>query len=332
MAGWTSNRQARRPLQRRRAELDTQPQGASRGCVDALTINTLLAAREPPQVMRPKSGSKSGSDFGPDSAPGPLDDAAEDQLTRLVEAEIIPRLMLMHRVETPSAVRPAPAFIPTDAHVLRLSELAVQGDAEAAPAYVRGLVAQGATPAQLFVDLLAASARHMGQAWEEDRYSFSEVTIGLWRLQRVLHEHARRDLPLLGAHGPSRRCLLAAEPGSQHTFGLSMVAEFFSRGGWSVDCEPGASWSDLRRQLARDPFDLFGLSISSSEHIPQIASAILDMRRASANARLFVMVGGPMAALMPDLAQRCGADAVASDAQTAVSLADRWLASLVRHA
>lgn len=324
MAGWTSNRQARRPLQRRRAGLDPEPQGVACGCVDALTINTLLAARDPPQILRPQPE--------PASSSGSLDEAAEDQLTRLVEAEIIPRLMLMHRVDPPSAVRPAPAFLPTQAHVLRLSELAVQGDAEAAPAYVRSLVAQGATQAQVFVDLLAASARHMGQQWEEDRYSFSEVTIGLWRLQRVLHEYAQRDLPMLGVHGPSRRCLLAAEPGTQHSFGLSIVAEFFSRGGWSVDCEPGAGWSDLRRQLARDRFDLFGLSISSSEHLPEIASAILDMRRASANARLFVMVGGPMAALMPDLAQRCGADAVASDAQAAVSLADHWLASLVRQA
>lgn len=317
MAGWTSNRQARRPLQRRRSDLDMAPQVAAGGGVDALTISTLLAAREPPPQVPPR--------------PSSLDDAAEDQLTRLVEAEIIPRLMLLHRVEAPGGLRPVPAFLPTDAHVQRLSQLAVHGDADAAPAYVHSLVAQGATPEQVFLDLLAASARDMGQRWEEDRYSFSEVTIGLWRLQRVLHDHAQRDLPLAGGRGPGRRCLLAAEPGSQHTFGLSIVAEFFSRGGWSVSCEPGARWSELRRQLARDPFDLFGLSISSSEHIPEIASAILDMRRASANARLFVMVGGPMAALMPDLAQRCGADAVASDAQAAVSLADGWLASLVRH-
>lgn len=182
MAGWTSNRQARRPLQRRRSDLDLAPQGSAGGGVDALTINTLLAPREPLAPARPPA----------QRSPSSLDDAAEDQLTRLVEAEIIPRLMLLHRVETPGAARPAPAFLPTDAHVLRLSELAVYGDADAAPAYVHSLVAQGATPEQVFLDLLAASARYMGQRWEEDRYSFSEVTIGLWRLQRVLHDHAQR--------------------------------------------------------------------------------------------------------------------------------------------
>ncbi len=320
MAGWTTNRQAKRPLQRRRADMEAAPERAVRGAVDALTINALLAAREEPQ------------DRPPARAAPHLDDEAEDQLTRLVEAEIIPRLMLLHRVPSLGAVKAAPRFVPTHAHVLRLSELAVQGDADAAPTYVRGLVAEGATQEQIFLDLLSASARYMGQLWEEDRYSFSEVTIGLWRLQRVLHDHAQRDLPLIGGPGVARRCLLAAEPGTQHTFGLSIVAEFFSRGGWQVHCEPQVSWQHMKRQLASEHFDLLGLSISSSEAIPKIASAILDIRRASANAKLVVMVGGPMAGVLPDLAQRCGADAMAADAQAAVDLANAWLGAAVKHA
>ncbi|ALV05510.1 cobalamin B12-binding domain-containing protein [Roseateles depolymerans] len=320
MAGWTTNRQAKRPLQRRRADMEAAPDRAVRGAVDALTINALLAARD-------------DSQDGPPARAAPhLDDAAEDQLTRLVEAEIIPRLMLLHRVPSLGAVKPPPRFVPTHAHVLKLSELAVQGDADAAPTYMRGLVAQGATPEQVFLDLLSASARYMGELWEEDRYSFSEVTIGLWRLQRVLHDHAQRDLPMFRGPGASRRCMLAAEPGTQHTFGLSIVAEFFTRGGWQVQCEPMASWHQMKRQLACEHFDVFGLSIASSETIPQIASAILDIRRVSANTKLVVMVGGPMAAQLPDLAQRCGADAMAINAQAAVDLANAWLEADVRHA
>lgn len=320
MAGWTTNRQAKRPLQRRRADMEAVPECAVRGAVDALTLNALLAARDQP-LDRP-----------PARAAPPLDDDTEDQLTRLVEAEIIPRLMLLHRVPSLGSVKAAPRFVPTHAHVLRLSELAVQGDADAAPTYVRGLMAEGATPEQIFLDLLSASARHMGQLWEEDRYSFSEVTIGLWRLQRVLHDHAQRDLPLIGGPGTARRCLLAAEPGTQHTFGLSIVAEFFSRGGWQVHCEPQVNWAHMKRQVASEHFDLLGLSISSSEAIPEIASAILDIRRASANLKLVVMVGGPMAGVLPDLAQRCGADAMAADAQAAVELANAWLGADVKHA
>ncbi|WAC73214.1 cobalamin B12-binding domain-containing protein [Roseateles sp. SL47] len=316
MAGWTTNRQAKRPPQRRRAELDATPSGAARSPTEVLTLDALLAARlesngETPLPHRARAG-------------------PHEQLTRLVEAEIIPRLMLLHRPPPLAELPPCPMFVPTQAHVLTLSTLAVHDDGEAALLYVRSLVDLGATHEQVLLDLLAASARHMGRLWEEDLCSFSEVTIGLWRLQRVLHEFAQLEPPRLTGAAAGRRCLLAAVPGTQHTFGLSIVAEFFSRAGWDVDCEPRIGWKDLRVRLAQEPFEVFGLSISSGEQIAEVVSGILDIRRTAANPRLFVMVGGPMAALMPDLAERCGADAMASDARSAVALADASLPRRVR--
>jgi methanogenic corrinoid protein MtbC1 len=59
-----------------------------------------------------------------------------------------------------------------------------------------------------------------------------------------------------------------------------------------------------------------------------LASAILDLRRVSRNPKLFVMVGGPAMALVPDLAERCGADAMAGDATSAVATANQWLGSM----
>ncbi|UXH78566.1 cobalamin B12-binding domain-containing protein [Roseateles amylovorans] len=316
MAGWTTNRQAKRPPQRRRAELDATLTGSERSADESLTLDALLAARrelndEPQPLSRPRAG-------------------PQEQLTRLVEAEIIPRLMLLHRPPPLAACPAAPVFAPTQAHVTTLSTLAVHDDAQAAVLYVHSLVELGATHEQVLLDLLAASARHLGVMWEEDFYSFSEVTIGLWRLQRVLHDFAHLEPPPLTGVAAGRRCLLAAVPGTQHTFGLAIVTEFFMRGGWEVDSHPQASWEALRAQVAREHFDVFGLSISSGECIAEIVSGILDTRRTAANPRLFVMVGGPMAALMPDLAQRCGADAMASDASTAVALANASLPSRVR--
>ncbi len=312
MAGWTTNRQAKRPPQRRRASLDAPLAGTVEcSSTEALTLDAMLAARcdltdDPPSASSPYT-------------------APPEQLTRLVEAEIIPRLMLLHRA-SPRACPAAPLFEPHLTHVMALSQLAVHGEAQATVDYVRGLVQQGATHEQVLLDLLAASARYLGRLWEEDRCSFSEVTIGLWRLQRVLHDYAHLDLPTGRLPPPDAgRCLLAAVPGSQHTFGLSIVGEFFSRGGWEVDCHPQATWPAIQAHLAREHVDVFGLSVSSEVGLDEVLSAILDTRKTAANPRLFVMVGGPMAALMPDLAKRCGADAMASDAPTAVALADASL-------
>ena len=306
MAGWTFNRQAKnkRPADRR-AAAQRMPQaddGDGPPEADApLTLDAMLGA---PRDVEPAGVS-----------------SQQAQLSRLVELEIIPRLMLMHRVQ-PLRQQPAlPLIAFTADDVQALAELAVHGSPDAVQARVEAFIGDGATHEQIFLDLLAPCARHMGDLWEDDVYSFSQVTIGLWRLQRVLHELAAPAAPLARAESHSQRVCMAAVPGSQHTFGVTMAAEFFSRAGWDVVCEPRASWQDLRARVSREWFDVFGLSISASDNLSQIASAILDIRRAAANPQLFVMVGGPMAAEMPDLARRCGADMMASDAPSAVTAA-----------
>ncbi|WP_153061378.1 hypothetical protein [Escherichia coli] len=84
--------------------------------------------------------------------------------------------------------------------------------------------------------------------------------------------------------------------------------------------------------MKRDWYDMFGLSVSTSDSIPEVASGILDMREASANRDVFVMVGGPMAAQIPNLAQLCGADSMACEASVAVQAANGGVARRVKRA
>jgi MerR family transcriptional regulator, light-induced transcriptional regulator len=254
------------------------------------------------------------------------------QLSRIVELEIIPRLMLMHSAQPPRERPLMPALLLTVEHVHTLAQLAVEGATESASSYVRALLDAGASQEHVFLDLLAPCARWMGEQWEADVYDFSQVTIGLWRLQRVLHEYGARFNQVARPDADSHRALMAAVPGAQHTFGVVMAAEFFSRAGWDVECEPQASWADLQTRLSCNWFDMFGLSIATGDSIPHVASAILDVREASANPTLFVMVGGPLAAVMPDLAQLCGADAMACDAGIAVATANSHAGRGVKYA
>jgi len=254
----------------------------------------------------------------------------ELQLSRIVEFEIIPRLMLLHG----DVAAPQPPsrhdFAITAAHVETLAHVAVVGDPERTAQFVQALIAAGAPLEQVFLQLLSPAARLMGEFWVDDVYSFSEVTIGLWRLQQVLHEHSS-GFRLGGSSMQGRRALLAAEPGSQHTFGVAMLSEFFARDGWFVQYEPKSDWSDLQDALSSDWYDMFGMSVGVDTGLPEVASAILELRRASRNPKLFVMVGGPAMSRVPDLSVRCGADAMASDATTAVSTANQWLGSLRQH-
>lgn len=300
MAGWTINRQAKRPPKPLRARDDAPtPTPAAASAAEPLTLEAMFCP-----------------------APRLVSSQQSHQLSRIVELEIIPRLMLLHRAQPLQAPVERPARQITASEVQALAEVAVEGTPEAADAFVRDLQQAGATQEQLLLDLLAPCARWMGECWEQDTLNFSQVTIGLWRLQRVLHGLSALPGQVARFEADRRRALLAAVPGAQHTFGVAMAAEFFSRAGWEVDCEPRVSWLDLRTRVASQWFDVLGLSVSTTDSIPQVVSAILDMRKAAANPQLFVMVGGPMAARMPDLARLCGADAAAGDARAAVEVAN----------
>lgn len=246
------------------------------------------------------------------------------QLSRIVECEIIPRLMLLHSSPRPVSERARQGFAITAAHVETLTRLAVEDQSEPARAFVDGLITSGARQEDVFLQLLSPAAELMGRLWLDDVYSFSQVTLGLWRLQQIFHEQSER-FRRLGRAEEKHRVLLATEPGSQHTFGVSMLGEFFSRDGWAVDLQLQAGWDELEQSLSTGWYDVLGLSIGMDAAIPAVASAILRLRDASCNRQLYVMVGGPVAQSWPDLAQRCGADAMATEALAAVSVANQWL-------
>ena len=247
------------------------------------------------------------------------------QLRRVVELEIIPRLMLMHGSTVPPPDLLAATSQLSNEHVDTLAHLVVEGESGIASSYVQALVDAGVSAEQVYLDLLAPCARLLGHMWEEDIYDFPQVTIGLWRLQQVLYQQSRRFGATPSLEGQCHRALMAAVPGSHHTFGVSMAAEFFARNGWDVQCDPKASWQELDRVLAGQWVDMFGLSIATVESIPEVASAILEVRRVSMNPRVFVLLGGPVVASNPGLAERCGADAMAAEAAVAVDLANRWV-------
>ncbi|MCZ8073115.1 MAG: cobalamin B12-binding domain-containing protein [Paucibacter sp.] len=336
MAGWTINRLAKR----QQAPL---PMADGAGlCTDGdalrhaeplnLTLTETLSRRGADQPGKARQLSFDEDRLRP--APPRLVscNAAQDHLSRIVELEIIPRLMLMHSAQPLVDRPPLPSLVLTVEHVDTLAHMAAEGEADAACAYVRTLLDAGASQEQVFLDLLAPCARQLGQMWNEDVYDFSQVTVALWRLQRVLHEQSQRFQQISRPDGDSHRALLAAVPGAQHTFGVVMAAEFFSRAGWDVVCEPKASWSDLQDRLSLGWFDMFGLSIATGDSIPQVASAILKLREASANPQVFVMVGGPMALELPELAALCGADAMACEACAAVDTANAGVAQRLKQA
>jgi methanogenic corrinoid protein MtbC1 len=262
--------------------------------------------------------------------PVPLDDGLEGFVTgllRTVEQQIVPRLVLARRAAAPPDAD-VPAWAPDQSDVLRFSDIVLTEDIGAACAHVHALRARGASLQSLYLDLLAPTARHLGDLWNADLCDFTAVTLGLWRLQQVLRELSTAFHDEVDQRECGRRVLLAPAPGDQHTFGLFMVAEFFRRDGWEVWCEPLSTSNDMVARLRNRWFAVVGFSVGSEARLDSLAIMIRAIRRASQNRSIGVMVGGPIFVEHPEFAARVGADATAADGSQAVSQARSMLALL----
>jgi methanogenic corrinoid protein MtbC1 len=177
----------------------------------------------------------------------------------------------------------------------------------------------------LYLDVVAGAARHLGQLWHDDAISFVDVTIGMLALCRLLHEFDDAFCGKRPCHDPSRSMLLVARPGEAHEFAAHLVSSFLRRAGWNVTCVTLGTQDELINLLARNWYTLLGLSESCSVSVDDLGSCIRAARMASRNRRLRVIVGGPAFVVDPDLAIRVGADASASDARHAVTQAEGLL-------
>lgn len=245
----------------------------------------------------------------------------EASLEATLETEIIPRLLLAHRVGThvsPSAAPPAEEGHPGADDVAEFVRLLLDHDTRVGFAYVDALRAQGTSVETLFLELLAPAARLLGELWKADVCDFTDVTIGLSRLQQLLHELSPAFEDEAAREFSGRRLLLATAPGEQHTLGLMMVEEFFDRAGWDCTSETGSGVDELARIVRRNHFDVVGLSVSCETLLGNLARAIQAIRASSRERSVIIMVGGQIFLDRPELVARLGADATAHDGREAV--------------
>ncbi len=248
------------------------------------------------------------------------------RIVRTIEADIIPRLVRSHRPEAEPqvAAQPAPPAL-DEAEVGRFVQLVLAPTDAGWTDAIAQLRGRGLSVESLYIDLLSPAARELGRLWEEDVVLFSDVTVAVGRLHRIMRSLSPAFGSEIDVPADGRRALLLPAPGEQHTFGLSMVAEFFRRAGWDVVCELDSRHADPVALVRNEWFDVVGISVGVEARVDWLKSGISAVRHASRNRAVGVMVGGPVFATDPDLALRVGADASASDGRQAPSLAERLL-------
>ncbi|MEQ9608024.1 MAG: cobalamin B12-binding domain-containing protein [Kiloniellaceae bacterium] len=276
-----------------------------------------------------------GKEF-PDCSPPPASfchvavadgsDERLEQLVRTIEGEIIPRLVLAHRPAAANGVAAGKGINgtahPSATDVAELTTLVLNREYPEGWQFVCRVMDRGVGQEVIFLDLLAPTAKRLGEFWIEDLCTFTDVTIGLGRLQQILRQLSRNAQIDIGPWEQGRRALLVPAPREQHNFGVLMVAEFLRRAGWDVSAQPVISSKQAVEIVSGEWYAILGLSLSCEDGLDDLALEITDARKQSRNEDLAVIVGGRVFVDHPEYAVQVGADAMAVDGRHAVLQAD----------
>ena len=260
-----------------------------------------------------------------------LEPTVNDGLARTIQAEIVPRLMLAHHegISSPSG-EPAYAVTPPGVdEVEELARLIIGRDPAVGWEYIEAMRVKGISVESVFLDLLTPVARMLGDMWLRDDCTFTDVTIGLSRLHTLVANLGPSLTVQVGIPSlPSPRAAFVEAPGEQHTFGLQLIREFFRTEGWDVWGGRANDSQELLRLVQDEWINVVGVSMSNVDLIPATKELVSDLRAASLNPNLLVMVGGSCVIDDPQVVQQVKADAGPSGPKEALAIARAYFDQL----
>ena len=199
-------------------------------------------------------------------------------------------------------------------------ENALRGNESAAFNVVEGLLSNGSTVADIYLNLLAPAQRELGLRWSTGTLSIANEHIATEitsHLMDRIRDGARRKT----VHG--KRAVVSAAPGERHALAARMVSDFLHLDGWEVDYlgadMPGAELADF---VGRTRPDLVAISAVLSLDLSALRDAIQRVRSLAPQAK--ILVGGT-ALTSEKQANDLGAHGFAEDAAEAIVVARRMV-------
>jgi hypothetical protein len=240
-------------------------------------------------------------------AHAPLGRATTRVLKGLIRAVVIPHLADRHGVAGTDQVTP-----PMIRRAAELADLLLSSDQNAARQLIDELHTIEGSIWPLYASLFEPAARSLGDLWAEDLCSEFDVTLGLCRIQtaaRLLTTHAHATL----VHGAREAAvLIAPDPGELHRLGAALDSEVLWQAGRTPRCEYPADDKALLDMVSTTWFDALDMSLSAAfrrEHrLQHLTKTITDVRDASRNPALLIVVGGRIFAEHQISGAQVGAD------------------------
>lgn len=179
-------------------------------------------------------------------------------------------------------------------HANRFVSLITNEGPQQTEQFIAELLNLGVSVDSIVLDLIPRIARKLGEQWVSDSLSFTEVTIATGRLQKMIYslDHLFQETKVDSTL--TKRILISASPGSHHTLGPLILANFFTWAGWNVFNESVPSIEYIKKTIASKPLTAVALSIADYEQLDQLPELIQIIRKRSLNPEIIVLVGGSL--------------------------------------
>jgi methanogenic corrinoid protein MtbC1 len=212
----------------------------------------------------------------------------------------------------------APARPPDEALVVALARAVSSSDyslfEDLRPELRRARISE----TELVDSYFPAVARYLGCEWAEDRAAFTDVTMGLARMQSILRQVGRDWASNHAAAPDSATVLMVLPEGEQHSFGMMLLTGQLRRQGISVQLQIGASPEALRALAEQRSYDCAMISVACEEKLALCRRVVKALRDGSGG-RLWVAVGGAVLERPVDVKAATGADVATNDPMVALA-------------
>jgi methanogenic corrinoid protein MtbC1 len=200
-------------------------------------------------------------------------DAFGSDAVELLASDIVRRLALA-RPPDPSFETPEIS----DDSIAAFCDTLIQPSPAAALQFIEDRRDEGVTRQGVYLGYIVAAARSLGQGWDEDRYSFLEVTYGtghLYALMRAL----RAETPGARPAFDGRRCaLFATVPGEEHGIGITVATDLFREAGWDIDLRTDTDHDGLVAHVEETQPHIIGLSLSTEQRLDALVRLVVAIR------------------------------------------------------
>jgi MerR family transcriptional regulator, light-induced transcriptional regulator len=204
-------------------------------------------------------------------------------------------------------------------------EALIDADRDKAWTLIAQAVASAVPVQDIYLHVFQPVLRETGRLWQIRQISIAQehyVTASTQVFISQLHAQILSS----GTQTHRKRKVLVAGCVSDelHDVGIRMVADFFEMDGWDTYFIGGNTPAQDMLEAVRDrDADVVAVSSTMVSHIPVVEYLIRSLHADPKTRGVKIIVGGYPFAIAPDLWKQIGADAVAKNADEAISTANR---------